>query len=330
MSQGLFHRCPSNPILTAADWPYRIHTVFNPGATLLADGSTLLLCRVEDHRGISHLCAARSENGVDGWVIDEQPTFFHNPLEHPEELWGVEDPRITFIPELDRYVVVYTAFGKAGPGVAMATTEDFVSYDRVGLVMQADDKDAAVFPRSFQGEFALIHRPSNLRGADIWISFSPDLQNWGGHSVLLPARLGAWWDSNKVGLSTPPILTSEGWLVLYHGVRKHASGSIYRIGVALFDVENPGVCLRRGLGWIFGPEAPYEIEGDVPYVVFPCGVTLRPDGDTLYMYYGASDTSVCLAVASVQSLLDHLRENGSELTGVAGMEVEQVILDTAP
>ncbi len=76
--ETLFHRDERNPILSAADWPYPAHSVFNPGATRLADGTTLLLCRVEDRRGHSHLCAARSANGVDGWVIDEAPTFLPN------------------------------------------------------------------------------------------------------------------------------------------------------------------------------------------------------------------------------------------------------------
>lgn len=93
----LFERHPANPILTAADWPYPAHTVFNAGATLLDDGTTLLLCRVEDRRGHSHLCAARSKNGVDGWVIDKAPTFKAEPDKYPEELWGIEDPRITYM-----------------------------------------------------------------------------------------------------------------------------------------------------------------------------------------------------------------------------------------
>ena len=96
----LFHRHPGNPILTAADWPYPAHTVFNAGATRLQDGTTLLLCRVEDRRGHSHLCAARSENGVDGWRIDPEPPLWPDPERHPEELWGIEDPRITFVDEL--------------------------------------------------------------------------------------------------------------------------------------------------------------------------------------------------------------------------------------
>ena len=91
----LFSRHKQNPILTAADWPYSVHSVFNPGATLLPDGTTLLLCRVEDRRGHSHLCAARSANGVDNWQIDRQPTLPADPEHFPEEMWGIEDPRIT-------------------------------------------------------------------------------------------------------------------------------------------------------------------------------------------------------------------------------------------
>ena len=93
----LFHRHHANPLLTAADWPYPAHTVFNPGAVRLRDGTTLLLCRVEDRRGHSHLCAARSPNGVDRWTIDPEPTLHPDPDHHPEELWGIEDPRITFV-----------------------------------------------------------------------------------------------------------------------------------------------------------------------------------------------------------------------------------------
>src|SRR6476469_4155655 len=116
----LLLRDPGNPILTRKHWPYSINSVFNAGATLLQDGTTLLLCRVEDRRGLSHLCAARSADGVGGWVIDRQPTLLPDIESHPEELWGVEDPRITFVPEMGRYAVAYTAFGKGGPGVSLA------------------------------------------------------------------------------------------------------------------------------------------------------------------------------------------------------------------
>src|SRR5579872_1623738 len=109
-NEELFNRCDRNPIISAKDWPYRANSVFNPGATLLPDGTTLLLCRVEDQTGISHLSAARSVNGIDGWKIDETPTFPADAANHPEELWGVEDPRITFLPELKKYLITYTAY----------------------------------------------------------------------------------------------------------------------------------------------------------------------------------------------------------------------------
>ena len=307
--ETLFRRYENNPILTAAMWPYPVHTVFNAGATRLKDGTTLLLCRIEDRRGHSHLCAARSHNGVDGWVIDEKPTLWPDPKRYPEELWGIEDPRITYVEELGKYVVAYTAFSRGGPGVALALTEDFRSFERFGLVMQPDDKDAALLPRRIDGKFALLHRPTTDTGADIWISFSPDLRNWGGHKVVLQARKGAWWDANKVGLSPPLIETERGWLMLYHGVRQTAAGSLYRLGLALFDLEAPAQCLVRGAPWMFGPEAAYECAGDVPNVTFPCGYTLEADGDTIKLYYGAADTSIALASGRVRHLLSWLDEH---------------------
>lgn len=324
----LFERHPKNPILSASDWPYPAHSVFNAGVTMLEDGTTLLLCRVEDRRGISHLTAARSKNGVDGWEVDPQPTLMPSPDDHPEELWGIEDPRITYVPELQKYVVSYTGFSKAGPGVALAITTDFVNFERIGLVMQPEDKDAALFPMKFDGNWALIHRPVSELGAHMWISYSPDLQNWGNHKLLLPARRGAWWDANKIGLSPPPIKTKRGWLVMYHGVRHHASGSLYRLGLALFDLKQPEKCLLRSQSWMMGPEAPYELVGDVGGVVFPCGYTVDKDGDTVNLYYGAADTCICLARGSINEMLAWLDEDGTTLTGVAGQMAERVHLST--
>jgi len=140
----LFYRHTDNPILTAADWPYPIHSVFNAGATMLSDGTTLLLCRVEDRRGHSHLCAARSRTGVGDWVIDEVPTLLPDPARYPEEVWGIEDPRITHVPELRQYVIAYTSFSPGGgAGVSLALTEDFCRFERIGVVMPPHDKDAA-------------------------------------------------------------------------------------------------------------------------------------------------------------------------------------------
>jgi len=305
----LFHRHKLNPILTAADWPYPINSVFNAGAALLPDGTTLLLCRVEDRRGLSHLCAARSVNGVDDWQIDPRPTLLPDPDHYPEELWGIEDPRITYVPELNKYAIVYTAFTRGGPGVALALTEDFSHFERYGMIMSPEDKDAALFPHRIGGYWALIHRPVSYLGGHMWISYSPDLRHWGSHKLMLEARRGGWWDANKIGLSSPPIETPQGWLVIYHGVRQTAAGSLYRLGLALFDLHTPESCLKRSDEWIFGPEEPYEQHGDVGYVVFPCGATVAPDGDTIHLYYGAADTSIGLATGSVRAMLEWLEQH---------------------
>src|ERR1700680_1295014 len=127
--EPLLLRYPTNPILSSKDWPYPINSVFNAGATLLADGTTLLLCRIEDRRGLSHLCAARSRNGVGDWQIDRERTLMHSPKDYPEEIWGIEDPRITFVPELQQYVITYTSYSRGGPGVSLALTKDFRSFE---------------------------------------------------------------------------------------------------------------------------------------------------------------------------------------------------------
>ena len=305
----LFQRYKRNPILTAAHWPYAVNSVFNPGAILLPDGTTLLLCRVEDRRGHSHLCAARSANGIDNWKIDPQPTLMPDPEHYPEELWGIEDPRITFINELNKYAVVYTAYTRDGPGVSLALTEDFRHFERFGLIMQPEDKDAVLLPHRINGKWALIHRPVNPPGAHMWISYSPDLKHWGNHKLILLARRGGWWDANKIGLSPPPIETAKGWLVIYHGVRTNAAGSIYRLGLALFDLNATEVCLKRSDEWIFGPEEPYERRGDVDHVVFPCGYTISSDCDTINLYYGAADTSIAMASGSIKAMLEWLEQH---------------------
>ena len=308
----LFRRHKLNPILTAADWPYPINSVFNAAATLMPDGTTLLLCRCEDRRGLSHLCVARSHNGIDDWRIDPQPTMPADPENHPEELWGIEDPRITFVPELGQYVIVYTAYTRDGPGVALALTEDFHQFERYGLIMPPEDKDAALLPHRIGQHWAMIHRPVGGPRAHMWISYSPDLRHWGSHKLMLEARRGAWWDANKIGLSPPPIETPEGWLVIYHGVRMTAAGAIYRLGLALFDLNTPERLIMRGDDWVFGPEEPYEMHGDVGNVVFPCGYTILPDGDTLHLYYGGADSCIALATGSVSSMLEWLHAHNGQ------------------
>jgi predicted GH43/DUF377 family glycosyl hydrolase len=180
-------------------------------------------------------------------------------------------------------------------------------------VMPPEDKDAALFPVQFNGRWAMLHRPvssfANM-GAHVWISFSPDLKHWGDHQILLPARRGGWWDANKIGLSPPPLRTEKGWLILYHGVRTTASGSIYRLGLALLDLEDPLKVLARSDEWVIGPEESYEVIGDVDKVVFPCGWVI--EGDEVRLYYGSADKCIALATARVSEMLVWLEEHKQE------------------
>ncbi len=280
---------------------------------MLQSGETLLLVRVEDRRGISHLTAARSHNGKAAWTIDDKPTLTPDPDHHPEEVWGLEDPRITWIEELEQFAIVYTSYSTSGPLVSLAMTKDFRTFQRKGVVMPPDDKDAALFPRRFNGRWALIHRPiANFPAnrANIWVSFSPDLKHWGDHTVMLEARRGAWWDADKIGLSPQPIETPEGWLIIYHGVRMTPAGCLYRLGLALLDLDDPSRVIRRGDEWVFGPEESYERVGDVGDVVFPCGITHDEKTGEIRLYYGAADTAIALALGNVSELLDWLKKTG--------------------
>jgi predicted GH43/DUF377 family glycosyl hydrolase len=303
----LFRRHPANPILTAQDWPYPANSVFNAGACQVNE-ETILLVRVEDYRGHSHLTVARSLDGVSNWRIDSEPSMAPDLVNFSEEAWGIEDPRLTWVPERQEWVIAYTAYSHSGPLVSLACTKDFKTFDRLGPVMPPDDKDAAVFPRRFGGRYAMIHRPvsSGSSGAHIWLSFSPDLTHWGDHHVLLHARRGAWWDANKIGLSPPPLETPEGWLLMYHGVRQTPGGCLYRLGLALLDLENPWQVLRRSDEWLFAPTTTYERFGDVNGVVFPCGWILNEASGEIRMYYGGADSCLALATGQLSVVLAYL------------------------
>jgi predicted GH43/DUF377 family glycosyl hydrolase len=300
--EPLFVRVPTNPIITPSDVPYPANAVFNPGAAQV-DGDTVLLMRVEDLRGISSLYVARSHDGISNWRFDEKPLLTPNHS-RAEEVWGCEDPRLTWLPEREEWAITYTAYSDRGPLVSLAMTRDFRDVVRLGPVMPPDDKDAALLPSRIGGRWAMLHRPAPIRGgAHIWISFSPDLRHWGDHTLVIEARDGAWWDAGKIGLGPPPVAVPGGWLVMYHGAHTTASGPIYRVGLALLDRDDPTVVLRRSDEWVLGPAATYERIGDVSKVVFPNGWIVDAERDLVMLYYGAADSVVALATARLSDVL---------------------------
>jgi predicted GH43/DUF377 family glycosyl hydrolase len=308
MTEGrreLFRRHPANPILRAADWPYPVNAVFNPGAAVV-DGETVLLARVETLTGISHLTVARSANGIDGWAVDSKPLLAPEDGVESEQ-WGFEDARAVWVEELERWVITCTAYGPAGPAVYLATTRDFRTVERHGIVKQPEDKNAALLPERIDGNWILFHRPMTAFGGargEIVLSRSADLNSWSAPEQVLQPRRGAWWDSLRIGLGPPPLRTERGWLVIYHGVKETVGGTIYRVGLALVDLNEPTRVLGRASEWVFGPQAPYERQGDVSNTVFPCGLVRVPESGEVRLYYGAADTSICVATARIDDLLD--------------------------
>lgn len=303
---NLFTRCPSNPIITTHNLHYPANSIFNAGAAML-DGWTYLVARVEDMRGLSHMTVLKSKDGISNWITDEKPVFLPDPERCPEEMWGVEDPRITWLEDLKAFGIVYTAYSRRGPQVSLALTKDFKTFERKGVILPPEDKNASLFPVKFNDNWAVLHRPVAVgQDSNIWLSFSTDLKRWGDHAMVLECRRGAWWDSHRIGACPPPMRTDKGWLILYHGVRNTVSGAIYRLGLALLDIEDPTKVLRRSDEWIFGPAEQYELIGDVHNVVFPCGWILDEETGRIRLYYGAADTSIALATGELAEILDYL------------------------
>ncbi|HEY7625477.1 MAG TPA: hypothetical protein VH761_00355 [Ilumatobacteraceae bacterium] len=303
----LFTRHLANPLLTAEHWPVSVNTVFNPGACQV-DGDTVLICRVEDTRGISHLWVARSPNGVDHWSIDKEPLLSPRPSVESEQ-WGFEDPRVVRVEELNSWAITCTAYGPTGPAVALFTT-DFKTVQMRGLVMPPEDKNASLFPRRINGDWVLIHRPVTVHSgpkAEIWLSRSRDLDAWRRPERVLRTRPGAWWDSVRLGTGPPPIETPDGWLLIYHGVRNTSNGAIYRVGLALLDLDHPNRVLHRSPDWVMAPTTLYERIGDVPNVVFPCGAIHDGATDEIRVYYGAADTSIALATGKLGDILEYIK-----------------------
>jgi len=299
----LFDRFHGNPILTPENWPYPTNAVMNPAAIKL-NNETLLLVRVEDMRGFSHLTVARSADGFTNWQIDTQPTL-EAEYSSREEKWGLEDPRIVWLEEQKQFAITYTSFSEGGPIVSLAITKNFRTFARLGGLLPPEDKDACLMPRRFKGRFALIHRPIVRGEAHMWISFSPDLKHWGDHRLLIRTR-NAYWDTHRVGLACQPIETSQGWLLFYHGVRITTAGAIYRLGLALLDLEEPWRVLRRSDEWVLGPRESYERIGDVGGVIFPTGATVTKETNQLNLYYGAADCAVAVATAKLSECLDYI------------------------
>jgi len=228
----LFRRDPANPILKAADMPFPCKAVCNPAACLV-DGETLLLLRAIDNEDRSHLVVARSPDGIGGWRLQDPPLLSPGQNAAWYDAMGCEDPRITYLPDEGVYVIAYVGVSGQGAGVCLATTQDFQSVSRLGLVIHPYNKDAALFPRKIGGRYLLLHRPTAGPLENVWLSESKDLRHWGNPVCVLQEDQQPGWNSGKVGTGPTPIETPDGWLLIFHGVQLEQTGWLYRVGLAL-------------------------------------------------------------------------------------------------
>lgn len=298
--RDLLHRWEGNPAIMIEDIPFRANTVFNC-TPIVTDEGVYLLLRVEGQQGYSFFVLARSKDGLH-FSIDNKPVMMpakKGPFAIYEKK-GIEDPRATVIDGV--CYIMYTALGDYGTRIALAKTSDYVNYERIAIVSEPGNKDGVLFPRKINGRYARLDRPIGGGRGSIWISYSPDLVNWGDSEVVLSPRPG-YWDEFRVGASVPPIETKQGWLEIYHGVKMMTSGPIYRIGTALLDLENPSKVIKRGADAILSPREEYERIGDVPNVCFASGAVVDDRG-SIHIYYGAADTYICIASCTFDDLME--------------------------
>ena len=332
------HKYQGNPILSPLDdSPWENLVTCNPG--VIYDGGTFyMLYRAagddEDH--VIRFGLATSTDGFHFTRVSREPVF--GPSEDGPDSGCVEDPRIVKMG--DTFYITYAyrpyapgrywtfphdvvrlpacdgfapkAWAKSLGNTGLAMTKDFRSFRRLGRLTSPvlDDRDVILFPEKVGGKFVMLHRPKDWVGASygvsepsIWIKFSDDLLAWEDKpsTLLLTGRPNSW--EEKIGGSTPPILTDEGWLMLYHGV---ADGGLaqYSVGALLLKADDPTVVLSRTPEPILEPELPYETQGFYNGCVFPTG-NVVVDG-TLYVYYGAADKHVGVATCKLDELLKYL------------------------
>lgn len=292
-------RYVNNPVITKDDVPFKVNSIFNPGA-FKHENEYYLLCRTEMPNGRSSLALAKSKDGY-CFQIDHKPVL--TPEDHTKGFeyveWGIEDPRVTKID--DTYLITYTGYSKYKPLVCLSETKDFQEFKFHGPISEAANKDCAIFPEKINNYYWKVDRPEAGSRRDIWISKSPDLIHWGEYSVLMEPEQGTW-EANKIGGSTPPVKTKDGWLMLYHGVRGFGISYLYKLGVVLLDLDDPRKVIGKSKEPILIPEMDYERIGDVGNVVFSNGWVVEENGD-VKIYYSGADMNICIAETSVDYLL---------------------------
>ncbi|MGI6651150.1 MAG: glycoside hydrolase family 130 protein [Limnochordia bacterium] len=241
------------------------------------------------------------------WTIEHEPIQFVCDDEEIGSFVYGYDPRVVWIE--DRYYVTWCN-GYHGPTIGVAYTEDFETFYQLENAFLPFNRNGVLFPRKINGSFAMLSRPSDnghTPFGDIFYSESPDLTYWGKHRHVMGTTVG--WQSTKIGAGPIPIETSEGWVMIYHGVLTSCNGFVYSVGAALLDLDQPWKVIARTSPYILSPQTYYECVGDVPNVVFPCAALVDSDTGRMALYYGGADTVTAVAFGFVQDLVQFIKDN---------------------
>jgi beta-1,4-mannooligosaccharide/beta-1,4-mannosyl-N-acetylglucosamine phosphorylase len=298
-------RYSGNPIILRDLIPSS-NSIFN-SAVVPFQGEFAGVFRCDDKRRAMQLHRARSGDGINWQIENERIHWICDDPEVGQWLYGY-DPRVVWLE--DRYYVTWCNAYNGWPTIGVGYTYDFEKFYQMENAFLPYNRNGVLFPRKINEKYAMFSRPSD-RGhtpfGDIYYSESPDMTHWGCHRLVMATRNG--WQSTKVGAGPIPIETTEGWLLIYHGVLTSCNGFVYSMGAALLDVDQPWKVIYRTAPYLMSPQRLYECVGDVPNVVFPCAALVDGATGRVAVYYGAADTVVGLAFAQAEELVAFVKAN---------------------
>ncbi len=307
-SNAVVWRYSQNPVIPRDLLP-RSNSIFN-SAVVPFEGAFAGVFRADDTRRIMDIHSGRSTDGLH-WNIEPDPIQF---IVDDPELGKFEhryDPRVAWVE--DRYIITWCN-GYHGPTIGVGYTYDFKTFYQTENAYLPYNRNGVMFPRKINGKYAMLSRPSDTGHTpfgDVFYSESPDMIYWGKHRFVIGPK--PWtWQSTKVGAGPTPIETTEGWLLIYHGVLTSCNGFVYSMGALLLDLDQPWKVMYRTAPYLMSPQMLYECVGDVPNVVFPCAALTDAPTGRIAIYYGAADTVTGLAFTYVDELIDFVKSN-SEL-----------------
>ncbi len=301
---GVVWRSTQNPIIPRDLLPTS-NSIFNSAVVPFEDGFAGVF-RVDNKKREMNIHSGKSADAIH-WELTPEPIDF---ICDDDEIAPFEyryDPRVCWLE--DRYYVSWCN-GYHGPTIGVGYTYDFETFYQIENAFLPYNRNGVLFPRKIHGKYAMLSRPSDTGHTpfgDIFYSESPDMIHWGRHRFVMKPTGG--WQSTKVGAGPTPIETTEGWLMIYHGVITSCNGFVYSFGAALLDLDEPWKVRYRTAPYLLSPQMPYEQVGDVPNVAFPCAALVDAPTGRIAIYYGGADTVTCLAYAYVDEMIDFIKRN---------------------